>query len=128
MQNRIKTAEKNIEEYENDSNSPLVLLQTRLTSLDTYYRKNDPSLAYIDELNAFIEAVEDYINDPSIQTVPVLDENIKAKALNASADVLASLNNYRKDITVYNNNKAAYIQKWQDKIDIYKKTNRILYS
>ncbi|WP_373128106.1 MSCRAMM family protein [Dielma fastidiosa] len=122
LQNRIKTAEKNIEEYENDSNSPLVLLQTRLTSLDTYYRKNDPSLAYIDELNAFIEAVEDYINDPSIQTVPVLDENIKAKALNASADVLASLNNYRKDITVYNNNKAAYIQKWQDKIDIYKKT------
>ncbi|MBS6168800.1 MSCRAMM family protein [Dielma fastidiosa] len=122
LQDRIKTAEKNIEEYKNDSNSPLALLQTRLISLDTYYRKNDPSHAYINELNAFIDEVKDYVNDPTIESVPVLDENIRAKAPNASDDVLASLNNYRKDITVYNNNKAAYIQKWKDKLYIYEKT------
>ena len=122
MQDKIKTAEKNIEDYKNDSNSPSALLRTRLTSLETNYKINDKELAYINELNAFIEAVENYINDPSIQTVPALDENIKAKAPDASANVLASLNNYRKDITVYNNNKAAYIQKWQDSLDIYEKT------
>ena len=84
LQDRIKTAEKNIEEYKNDSNSPLALLQTRLISLDTYYRKNDPSHAYINELNAFIDEVKDYVNDPTIESVPVLDENIRAKAPNAS--------------------------------------------
>lgn len=122
LQTRIKTAKQNIDKYENDSNSPMALLQTRLTSLETNYRKNDPSLAYIDELNAFIKAAQDYADDSTIEPVPDLNVKIQETAPNASADVLVSLKNYRKDVDLYVNNKAAYIQKWQDKIDIYEKT------